>query len=281
MKKIRSKTAVLLVAGLLAAISGCTGQSAGLNGGLGAMTMAWPTDASVQVPRAAGSYEVDALIFNGVGTAGADMDKIASILDSHGKSYQIVSSDELNSMTLDDLSRFGVIVWPGGYATQMSNSLTAETRTLVRKAVVERGVGFTGFCAGAFIAVSPLPEDGQPQGWGFSILPQETLPYYYLEDQGVVADMVQVSLADGQTRDLVWYGGPTTPEVSGGVIARYPNGQPAISQTWAGRGFVVISGPHPESPDSWRTSFGLVDSDGSDDELAFQLINAALQRRPL
>ena len=94
------------------------------------------------------------------------------------------------------------------------------------------------------------------------------------------AAMVDVKFADGSVRNLVWWGGPITPEWPGGVIARYETGDPAISQTWSGKGFVVVSSPHPEAPQGWRSTAG-TDSDGLDDDVAIQLIRAALDQKPL
>jgi len=221
------------------------------------------------------NYQTDVLIYQGDATATGDAESFAEIAGSHGLKYDTVSSNELDSMSLDQLASYGVIVWPGGYAGQMSNSLRAETREKIRKAVVERGVGFNGTCAGAFIAVSP------DTSWGFSIIPANTLDYFRLENQGVEISMADVKFADGKTRNMVWYGGPQMPEWPGGTIARYDDGNPALAQTWAGEGFVTLSGPHPEAPQSWYDKNGLSDADGRDVDVAWQMMEAALKRKPL
>src|SRR3989338_8317087 len=84
----------------------------------------------------------------------------------------------------------------------------------------------------------------------------------------------------GSSRYLMWYDGPSTPEWYRGVVARYPGGKPAISQTWTGSGFVIVSGPHPEAPPSWQWDSGK-DPDGTDYDIAMKLIRAALYRQPL
>lgn len=43
---------------------------------------------------------------------------------------------------------------------------------------------------------------------------------------------------------------------AGGVVARYSDGKAAISQAYSGKGFVVLSGPHPEAPQGWRNTAG-------------------------
>jgi len=234
-------------------------------------------------PRQAGT---DILIYAGDYAAYDDPEAIAQIVASHGATYRLVTSAELNAMTLDELAGFGAIAWPGGYAGYQSESLTGETRQRIRQAVRERGVGFVGFCAGTFIAVTPEGKDGQAPDYGFSLIGSgDLLPYYYLEDEGTDTAMVQGKFADGTTRDLVWWGGPVVPAFPGGVIARYAapghESEPMISQTWAGNGFVVLSGPHPEAPQSWRDKLGLEDSDGLDWDLAWKLIDAARTHVPL
>ncbi len=229
------------------------------------------------------AYRVGALIYHGVATAYGDTESISKILDSNGITHQDVTSEELNRLSVEELSQYGMIVWPGGYAGQMSASLEPATRERVRLAVRERGVSYVGICAGAFIAVSPAPTPGvDGPEWGLAIIPAETLPYYHLEDEGVDYSLVSLELAAGRRGDIVWWGGPTLPEVAHGVIARYgDNREPAIIQTQAGQGRVILSGPHPEAPRSWRTKLGLAESDGLDHKLAGQLFRAALELEEL
>ncbi len=236
---------------------------------------------SSSIPR---DYKVGALIYQGVSTAYGDAEAISSILDSHGVSYQVVDSNELNGMTLDDFAQFGMIIWPGGYAGQMSDSLFASTRENIRKAVNELGVSYVGFCAGAFMAISPPAQPGEAgPAWGLAIIPSSNLlPYYHLEYDGIEDSIVSVDLPGGKTRSLLWWGGPTLPEVAKGVIARYSDTkEPAITETWAGKGFVLLSGPHPESPENWRTKLGLYDPDGLDQDIAWDMFDAALKQVPM
>lgn len=229
------------------------------------------------------SYKTDALIYAGVAAAYGGPEALAEIVESHGLTQRTVNSEELDRMTLDELANYGVILWPGGYATEMSDSLRAITRENIRKAVSERGVGFAGYCAGAFIAVSPPAKQGQDgPDWGFALIQGETLPYYHLEDEGVDDAIVKVGLAGGSQRDLIWWGGPYFPEYQHGVIARYADdNKPAIIEQWSGKGLVVLSGPHPEAPDNWRQKLNLTDKDGLDHELAWDMIQAALKQQPM
>jgi glutamine amidotransferase-like uncharacterized protein len=227
------------------------------------------------------SWSVDALLFAGSGTWAAEVSSLKSILSARGASYIEVSSAELNAMTLEEISEFGVLIFPGGSGGTQAGSLSSSTKALLRQAVQERGVGYTGFCAGAFIAVAPTPAPGRDVVYGLGVAEGPVLDYYYLENQGVTAQMTLLQLADGSTRDVLWYGGPVTPDQPGDVIARYPNGDASISQLTSGAGLVVISGGHPGVPASSKSAFGLVDSDGLDYELTWSMISAAMNHQRL
>ncbi|MFZ9595819.1 MAG: hypothetical protein ACO3A2_07035, partial [Bdellovibrionia bacterium] len=148
----------------------------------------------------------------------------------------------------------------------------------IRRAVREYGVNFVGFCAGAFIAVGPEAQGSAiAPDTGFSLLSQESLPYYHLEDEGIEYAMVGLRFANSSVRSVLWWGGPSLPEVPHGVIARYEDtDQAAIIQADTGKGMIFLSGPHPEAPESWREKLGLHDPDGLDQDLAWQMIEAAL-----
>lgn len=226
-------------------------------------------------------YSTDALLFAGSGTWSAEVSSLRAILDSKGASYQVVSSSQLNALTLEELGDFGVLIFPGGSGGTQASSLTSATRERIRQAVQELGVGYAGFCAGAFIAVAPAPAPGRDVIYGLGVVDGPVLDYYYLENQGVTASMTLLTLTDGSTRDVLWYGGPVTPDRESDVIARYPNGDAAISQMDSGRGLVVIAGGHPGVPASSKSALGLRDSDGDDFELTWQLIRAAMKHERL
>lgn len=269
------------------ALTGCMGggeSSSADAGDVDVMTSA-PSDqppGGRALPR---DFSKDVLIYAGTATAYGDSEALVSIVESKGLSYDTVSSSELDAMSVEQLADYGVIVWPGGFAGQMSSSLDTATRGRIRQAVREKGVSFVGICAGAFIAVSPSAKGGDAgPDWGFALVDEETMPYYHLEDEGTTEAMVTVEMAGGQKRDLVWWGGPYLPEKSfpNGTVARYSDtGEPAIAQTWAGNGFMILSGPHPEAPEDWRGKLGLTDEDGMDQDIAWDMIEAALKQKPM
>lgn len=256
-----------------AGLGACNGQNPEETGGLSSKP---PSGYN----PAARTFKTDALIYGGTATAVGGAEVLEEIVTEMGLTSDVVSSSELNEMSLEDLKEYGTIVWPGGYATQMSNSLNESTRQKIRTAVREHGVGYVGICAGAFIAVSPSTR------WGFNLMEAPTsdgtLEYYHLELSGTPHAPVNLMLRDGKTREVIWWGGPYLPELSKGVLARYEDtGEPAILQGYAGKGLIAITGPHPEAPAFWQERLGISDSDGLDHDVAAELIQASIKGHKL
>jgi glutamine amidotransferase-like uncharacterized protein len=225
--------------------------------------------------------EVDVLLFNGQGISTSDWQNTEKLVQSLDLTYQLVNSAQMNAMSLDGLSKFGVLIFPGGTRGGIMSGLTDSAQLNLRQAVRDRGVSYLGFCAGSFAAVGTLADTNTVSEKDLAVVKGTHLSNWWPNgDTSLTAAIVPVTFADGSSRSLVWWGGPSTPEWTDGVIARYANGKPAISQTFYQKGFVVLTGPHPEAPQGWRNTAG-ADPDGLDYELAKQLIQAALNRSPL
>ena len=275
---------------ILVSLSACNGAGAtsGLSNGTQNSSAPTLTGTGSSGPVATNSpptekpprnYKIDALLFSGSGTWSIEVASLEDILTSHGVSFQKVTSAEMNTMNVADFANFGLLIFPGGSGGTQAGSLSSATKAALREAVQVRGVSYVGFCAGAFIAVAPKPAAGKDVSYGLGIVPGSELEYYYLENQGVPMAMTKNTFADGTSRDVLWYGGPMTPNTPGTVVAKYPDGSPAISEMWSGNGFVMISGPHPAAPPAAKAGFN--DSDGADYDLAWTLMSAALHQQPL
>lgn len=212
--------------------------------------------------------QATALLYNGTGASPTDVVALQNLLASMGLSYNLVNSQQMNSMSRATLLKYKLIVWPGGNSIDMGNSLTAATTNLIRRAVVESGVSYIGFCAGAFMAESSTLYNV------FNLAPT----WFDFYAQGVT-DMVSTLFADGSVRSLVYWDGPYL-RGFGSVIAKYPNGLPAIAASKVGKGFVVLTGVHPEAPADWRYGFASPDTDGVTADLSYtqNLINSALYK---
>jgi len=64
----------------------------------------------------------------------------------------------------------------------------------------------------------------------------------------------------------------------GATVGKYPDGTPAIVEGEAGRGWVVLSGVHPEAPEGWRRGMKFTTPASADHEYAATLIQSAMNR---
>ena len=221
------------------------------------------------------------LLFNGRGISTSDWQSTEQIVQSMNLSYRLVNSAALSAFTLEELKNFGLILIPGGNSNTINNGLSIETRIRVRQAVRDGGVSYLGICAGAFAGVGTDTASNTTAHYGFAVALGEYLSFWYPNgNSSKLAAVPLTSFADGSKRYLTWYGGPGTPEWKNGVIARYPDGRAAISQTWTQNALVILSGVHPEAPSSWQSDSG-PDPDGLDHDIAVKLIRAALEKKAL
>jgi hypothetical protein len=225
------------------------------------------------------TYSTDVMLFNGTGISTSDWQSTEQIVKSQGLSYDLVNSGQLDAMSVDQMAGYGLMIVPGGSGGTITSGVSGTTRIRVRQAVRDRGMSFLGFCAGAWVGIGPDPGSNAPS-YGFALVPGPLLAEYLPGGKQPTAAIVPVSFPNGSVRDLVWWGGPETPQWSKGVIAKYETGKPAISESWAGKGYVIVSGPHPEAPQGWRATAGN-DPDGLDYDIAIELIQAALKKEPL
>lgn len=237
-----------------------------------------PAPGPGEPPRA---YTTDVLLFNGVGISTSDWQTTEKIVNGMGLSYRLVNSAQMEELSVDELAQFGMILVPGGVGSTITKGLSSAARIRVRQAVRDRGVNYLGICAGAFVGVERGASGNEVTSYGFPAIEGAHLPMWYPPgNESATADVVKVSFPDGSSRHLVWWGGPSTPEWKGGVVARYSNGKPAISQGWHNESLVIVTGPHPEAPQGWRNTAGS-DPDGLDYELMEKLVRATLNRAPL
>ncbi len=232
-------------------------------------------------PSTPSTAETDVLLFNGQGISTSDWQSTEKLLQAMKLTYKLVNSSQMNAMSLADVSKFGLMIFPGGTRGGIMSGLNDQAQLIIRQAVRDQGVSYLGFCAGSFAAVGTLAATNTVSENDLAVVKGNHLSVWWPNgDSSLTAAIVPVKFPDGSSRQLVWYGGPSTPEWTGGVVARYADGKPAISQSFYAKGFVVLTGPHPEAPQGWRNTAGY-DPDGLDYELAKQLIAAALNRAPL
>ena len=91
---------------------------------------------------------------------------------------------------------------------------------------------------------------------------------------------VALSIPDGPTLDYYWEDGPQLTGW-GEVVAKYPDGTPAVVQGTFGGGWVILTGVHPEAPESWRRGMNFTTPTGASRAYAATLVDSALNRRQL
>jgi hypothetical protein len=217
---------------------------------------------------------LQSLIFVGPSSWSAEVDSLASILQSHEAGYREVSPDELESMSLDELLSYQALVVPGGDAPLLSLSLSLDTHQKLRDAV-HRGLGYLGFCAGAWMAVSL--DDSYGIGIVHGPIQQQT--HFFNEHRSFTVD--RISFSQGPSRNLLWYGGPVTPNFLHGVVARYSDGNPAVSQVFSDQGLVTLSGVHPAANALIADALGIKDVSIIDPEFAWQLMESTMRKIPM
>jgi len=228
------------------------------------------TVANCQAARPSGDPQV--LLFNGTGTSPNDVTAIERLLSDHRLPYDTASSFRMNRMSAADLTAYRLLIVPGGNFVDMGHGLAPNAVASLR-AAIGSGLNYLGLCAGAFIA-------GNSPYNGLNLTSGVRFPFYGIEGQGVRKAAVPIASPGAPTLEQYWEDGP---QLSGWgeVIAKYPDGTPAVVQGAFGDGWIVLSGVHPEAPENWRRGLTFTTPTSVDHAYAITLIDAALTRKRL
>jgi glutamine amidotransferase-like uncharacterized protein len=213
------------------------------------------------------------LLFNGTGTSPNDVVAIEEILRTDHLSYSTVDSSQLNEMSEVQIRGYRLLIVPGGNFIDMGNSLTPGTDLNIRNAV-QNGLSYVGICAGGFLAGNSTYYNG------FNLTSGVRFGFYAAENQGIRKTAVAIATAGAATLDQYWEDGPQFAGW-GAVVGKYADGTPAVVEGTFGSGWVILSGVHPEAPESWRHGMTFATPVGEDNAYASMLIHAALDRTSL
>lgn len=233
--------------------------------------LAW-TLAACGMPASTSGARADVLLFNGEGTSVNDVAALERLLAENRIGYATAGSRQLDAMTDAELSSYRLLLVPGGNFEQIGKGLAPQTTARLR-ASVGNGLGYLGICAGAFFA-------GKSPYNGLDLASGVRFPFYALEDRGIRKAAVTITSAAGPPLDHYWEDGPQLAGW-GDVVARYPDGTPAVVQGTYGRGTVILSGVHPEAPENWRHGLTFTTPVRESNAYAVRLIEAALHGRRL
>lgn len=211
------------------------------------------------------------LLFAGQGTSAGDVAAIARILDHNHLQYATAMSSQLNRMSVLQLMTYRLIIVPGGNFMDMSASLTPRATASLHEAV-QRGVNYLGICAGAFLA-----GDGRGYYKGLDLASGVRFGFYAAANQGIRKAAVAIARVNAPVVEHYWEDGP---ELTGWgtVVAKYPDGTPAVVEGSSGKGWVILVGVHPEAPESWRRALSFTAPASVANAYASTLVQAALTR---
>ena len=212
------------------------------------------------------------LLFDGTGTSRSDVAAIESLLAESGIAYSTANSSRLDEMGEVELTAHRLLIIPGGNFEAMGNHLQPVTAAKIR-AAVQNGLGYLGICGGAFIA-------GNSPYNGFNLTGGVRFRFYSDENRGIRKAAVAIARPREPPIEQYWEDGP---DLSGwgDVVAKYPDGTPAIVEGPVGRGWAILVGVHPEAPASWRRGMAFATTVAVDRAYAATLVAAALQRTAL
>jgi len=241
---------------------------------MGAAPPQCPSSDPHPTPPPPGDHMTTALIWSGPGVcpencaeAAGEVAKLAGLTPVYVNSANSDTSAEREALFRDA----AVWIQPGGTAVEASKAMGKTLKSALKQWIADGG-GYVGFCAGAYLATWRI---GTSLYLGLGIMPGSTKLY---PETGHYA--MQASRWRGTLREMYWEGGPflhSLPD-SAEAIATYPNGSISAARAIYGRGRVFVSGQHPEAPQSWRTYYGMTDSDDLDLDLGVEMVNWA--RRP-
>jgi Biotin-protein ligase, N terminal len=212
------------------------------------------------------------LLFTGTGTSPQDVEAVETVLKRNHLDYSTVSSAHLNETTESQIRGYRFLIVLGGNFVDIGNGLSSSTTANIRNAV-QNGLNYLGICAGAFFA-------GNSGYNGLNLTSGVRFSFYSAEARGIRKTALPIAVADAPTLDLYWEDGPQLTGW-GAVVGKYPDGTPAIVEGTFGSGSVILTGVHPEAPESWRHGMNFATPASVDNAYAGQLIHAALNRGSL
>lgn len=216
--------------------------------------------------------EAPILLFNGAGTSHNDVEAIEDILSSAHMNFILVNSFQLNGLDTSQLMKYKLIIVPGGNFIEIGKNLTKETANNIQK-VVHQGVNYLGICAGAFLA-------GNTGNNSFNITGDVQFKFFSAEDKGIRKTAVAIASADGSRIDNYWEDGPQL-SVWGEVVSKYPDGTAATVQGSYGLGWIILTGFHPEAPESWRKEYYFSTPVEDSHKYAAILIKSAIEKKAM
>lgn len=208
------------------------------------------------------------LLFNGTGTSSTDVTAVETILTTNKLTYSTANSSQLEAMSVTQLKAYKLLIVPGGNSITIGDNLTSSATTNIHDAVVNDGLHYLGICAGGFFGGYSIYN-------GLNLTSGVWFNFYEDYNDGISKEAVEISSPGAASLDQYWQDGPQFTGW-GSIVGKYPDGTPAIVEGSSGKGWVILSGVHPEAPASWRSGMTFTTSVAVDNAYAGTLVLAAL-----
>lgn len=208
------------------------------------------------------------LLFNGTGTLAGDVSNVEAILSAKGLRYSTANTAQMNAMSESTLRSFKLLIVPGGNSITIGNSLTRTATANIHNAIVYGGVHYLGICAGGFFGGYSIYN-------GLNLTNGVWFNVYADQGLGIGPEAVEISTPSSGRMDQYWADGPQFSHW-GSIVAKYPDGTPAVVEGKSGIGWVILVGFHPEANSSWRYGMTFTTSVAVDNAYAGALVMAAL-----
>jgi glutamine amidotransferase-like uncharacterized protein len=213
------------------------------------------------------------LLYNGTGTSAPDVSALEAVLGTLGLGYVTANASQLEAMSEAQMGGYKLLIVPGGDSIVIGQNLSAGATATIHNAVAQYGLHYLGICAGAFFGGYSIYN-------GVDLTSGAWFNFFADENKGIHQEAVEISLPSSAPLDVYWQDGP---QLSGwgDVVAKYPDGTPAIVEGTSGNGFVVFTGVHLEAPAAWRAGMTFTTPLSADLAYAGTVIQAALAGTPL
>jgi hypothetical protein len=217
-----------------------------------------------------------ALVYRGRASCSGCSESVAALLQSSPTGFrtEFCGPQEARDISPSSLAGAAVYAQPGGGTVDSAWRRLRHDAPVIRDWVSEGG-RYLGFCLGAYLAAS------NP---GFGVLPGDATSYIGTPGatvQDANDTIVQVRWR-GRSQDMYFQDGPLfalQPGAQATVLATYDTGAPAAVVARCGKGWVGLTGPHPEADLSWYTGAGLTNPDGIHTDMGHDLIETTFQAR--
>jgi glutamine amidotransferase-like uncharacterized protein len=209
------------------------------------------------------------LLFDGTGTSANGVAAVETVLKDNHLDYSTVNSRQLNAMSQSQLMAYRLLIVPGGNFIAIGDSVTSRTTANIHNAVQD-GLNYLGICGGGFLA-------GHASYNSLNLTSGVRFGFYSAENRGIRKAAVAIAGVGTPPLEQYWEDGPQFTGW-GAVVGKYPDGTPAIVEGTSGKGWVILSGVHPEAPANWRRGMTFTTPTSVANAYAGTLIDAALHR---